>query len=495
MEHSLVSRLLAHAAARPADPAIVDERRTVDYGELGRRVLSAAGRLDALGVRRGDTVGFSFGNVSAHAVDFISAVYGAGHLGAVVLPLYPDVLVERQRELVGAFGARWSLAAEARNLGAEALLLADVCGAPASAPASAPPSACEAELPFFYQFSSGTTGIPKAVLFSHGQFLALGRSLVGHYGWKASDRFLPALRAPTKVGLRYLFRVLMVGGAFLNVPFPNTRQQLSETIAAFGANAAGASPWQLRRLLASPPAAAIVPALGFLESIGAPIAADEIEAIRRDLTPNLHVNYASSESGLVATLGPGDAVGGGYELVEDVTVQIVDEAGAPLPAGTAGAIRIAVPWLPAGYARNDAATAQSFRGGWFYPGDAGAMNAAGRLLPLGRSDSAINFGGAKILPEDVEAALLRHPDVSDAAVAGLPEPMAGEIAVALVVARRPLTPEALRRFCLAQIDAWSVPAGFLFVDRLPRAADGKLNRAQLKELARSLAHIAHSTKP
>lgn len=488
---SLVSLLLARAATHPDDAAIVEERRTVHYGELGRRILSAAGGLHALGVRRGDTVAFSFGNSAEHAVDFVSAIYGAGYLGAAVLPLYPDVLVERQRELVEVFGARWSVAAVKQALGATALLLGDAC-APSH---TEPPRGCEAALPFFYQFSSGTTGVPKVVLFSHQQFLALGASLVGHYGWKSSDRFLPALRAPTKVGLRYLFRVLMVGGAFLNLPFPGNRQQLADTIAAFGANAAGASPWQLRRLLASPPAAAAVPPLGFLESIGAPIAAHEIEAIRRDITPHLHVNYASSESGLVATLGPGDAVGGGYALVKDVTVQIVDEADRPLPAEAVGAIRISVPWLPQGYARNEAETAKRFRGGWFYPGDDGAMSPAGRLLPIGRADGAINFGGAKILPEEVEAVLLRHPQVDDAGVTGLAEPMAGELAVALVVTRSPLTQAALRSFCLAQIDAWSVPSGFLFVERLPRAADGKLNRAQLKELARSQAHIDHSTKP
>jgi long-chain acyl-CoA synthetase len=488
---SLVSLLLARAASHPDDPAIVEEQRTVHYGELGRRILSAAGGLHALGVRRGDTVAFSFGNSATHAIDFVSAIYGAGYLGAAVLPLYPDVLVERQRELVGVFGARWSVAAVAQDLGATALMLGDAC----ASSRTEPPPGCEATLPFFYQFSSGTTGVPKVVLFSHQQFLALGASLVGHYGWKSSDRFLPALRAPTKVGLRYLFRVLMVGGALLNVPFPGSRRELAETIAALGANAAGASPWQLRRLLASPPATVPTPPLRFLESIGAPIAAHEIQAIRRDITPNLHVNYASSESGLVATLGPDDPVDGGYALVKDVTVQIVDEADRPLPAEAVGAIRISVPWLPQGYARNEAETAKRFRGGWFHPGDAGALDARGRLKPLGRSDSAINFGGAKILPEEVETVLLRHPQIDDAGVTGLAEPMAGEVAVALVVARHPLTQEALRSFCLAQLDAWSVPAGFLFVERLPRAADGKLNRAQLKDLARSLAHIAHSTKP
>jgi long-chain acyl-CoA synthetase len=497
MSESLVSRLLAHASARPGDAAIVDAWQTLTYGELARRILGAAARLDALGVRPGDTVALSFGaridTRDANVAEFTSVLYAAGYIGAAVVPLYPDVPQARRRELIGSLGARWSIASGQEDLGARSLVLGEICDEHRSAPPHVP-SGCAAGVPFFYQFSSGTTGAPKAVLFSHRQFLDLAVALVGRYGWKPSDRLLPAVRAPAKAGLRYLFRVLLAGGALLNLQFPDTRRQLSEMLDAFGATAAGASPWQLRRLLASEPAAQAAPQLGFLESIGAPISAAEIEAVRRALTPHLHVNYSSTESGLIATLGPGDAADGGYAPIEGMEVQVVDHAEAPLPAGTVGAIRVRAPWIPAGYARNAAETAKRFRGGWFHPGDEGAIDRAGRLFPRGRSDGAINYGGAKIIPEEVEAVLLAHPGVSDALVLGIPDAMAGEIPVAFVVLSAPATLAALKPWCEARLNALSRPVSILSVEGL-RSADGKAERSRLKEHASSLSHMFHSTKP
>lgn len=495
MSENLVSRLLAHASARPRDEAIVDERKTVTYGELARRVLGAAARLDALGVRAGDTVALSFGASREHAVDFTSALYGAGYLGAAILPLYPDVPEGRRRDLVGTFGARWSVAAQSEDWGASSLLLGEICDK-SHISAREPPRGDAGALPFFYQFSSGTTGNPKAMLFTHAQLFAGMSSIVTHYGWNRGQRLVPATAAPSKVGLRYLFQVLLSGGTLVNLPFPDTHERMERAIADFGVDAAGGSPWQLRRLLQSPAGRnSGLPPLRFLAAIGAMISAEEIRAIRATITPNLHVPYGSTECGLIALLRPQDDAAGGFTLAAGLEVEIVDGAGARRPSGETGLVRLRAPWMPDRYIDNPAETAKRFRGGWFYPGDAGHLDGAGRIFVHGRSDEAINYGGTKILPEEIEAALVQHPDIDDVGVTSLPDPMAGEVPVALAVLRRPTTQASLQAFCLAHIDALSIPAGFVFVGQLPRSADGKLDRVRLREQARSLAHIDHSTKP
>ena len=495
MSESLVSLLLARAASRPGDAAIVDERQSVTYGELARRVVGAAARLHALGVRRGDTVALSFGAAGADVADFVSTMHAAGYLGATLLPLYPDVPQGRRQELVRRFGARWSVAARTEQLGATSLELRDICDKFHTS-AEAPPRGDAPESPFCYQFSSGTTGDPKVILFSHEQLRANSLATLGHFGLRAGDRVLPAVTAPGKMGMRYLVRALAGGCALVNVPFPDTRQQLGQLIRRFGITAVTASPWQLRRLVQTPPDMdAAAQRLRAIVCIGAMVTPGEVFVFRQQLTPSLYISYSSTESGSVAVLGPGDAASDGYARVPEAEVQVVGDYGAVLNAGETGTIRVRVPWMPVGYAGNPLASAQRFRDGWFYPGDAGHLDAAGRLFVRGRSDGTINFGGVKVVPEEVEAVLIRHPGVSDAVVTGVPDAMAGEIPVAFVVLSPPATLEALRVFCEAQLDATLIPAAILSLEKMPRSADGKVARALLKEHARSLSHMFHSTKP
>lgn len=495
MNESLISRLLAHASARPGDAAIVDEQGTLAYGELARRALGAAARLHALGVRAGDTVALSFGTSPERAADFISVLYGAGYLGAALLPLYPGVPQARRQALIEHFAARWSVAEHAEGFGARELMLAEICDKSHESGAE-PPRGDDAARVFYYQFSSGTTGNPKALPFTHRQFFLSATSNVATYGWRPGDRLVPALAAPAKVGLRTLLRMLFAGAACVNLPFPETRQGMARAIADFGVNGASASPWQLRRLLASPASPIAAPReLGFLAAIGAMISPEEVQALRATVTRNLHVGYGSTESGLIATLRPHDAAADGYTPVAGLEAEVVDPSGSRLPAGAEGVLRLRASWIPAGYAGNPAETAKRFRDGWFYPGDAGSVDARGRLHLRGRSDETINYGGAKIIPQEVEAVLMRCPGVTDAVVTSIPDAMAGEIPVAFAVLSPPATLEALRAFCEAQLEANLMPALILSLERMPRSADGKVERARLKEHARSLSHMFHSTKP
>jgi len=491
----MVSRLLAAAASDPDRPAIVDELRSVTYGDLARRILGTATRLHALGVRKGDTVALSFGAVAADIADFVSTLHAAGYLGAMLLPLYPDVPQGRRRELVRMFGARWSVAADTEQLGATSLELSRICDKFHTS-AEVPPRGDTPEAPFCYQFSSGTTGDPKVILFSHAQLCANSLATVAHYGLGTGDRLLPAVRAPGKMGLRYLVRTLGGGCTFVNVPFPETRQKLGELIRRLGITAVTASPWQLRRLVQTPPDVdAATHRLRALVCIGATVTADDVRAFRQQLTPNLHVSYSSTECGGVAALGPRDAASDGYARFPEADIQVVGDDGVALAAGETGSIRLRVPWMPDAYAGNPQASAQRFRDGWFYPGDAGYLDAAGRLFVRGRSDGTINFGGVKVVPEEVEAVLIRHPGILDAVVTGVSDALAGEIPVAFVVLSPPATLEAIKLFCEAHLDASSIPAAILSLEKMPRSADGKVARARLKEHARSLSHMFHSTKP
>jgi long-chain acyl-CoA synthetase len=108
-----------------------------------------------------------------------------------------------------------------------------------------------------------------------------------------------------------------------------------------------------------------------------------------------------------------------------------------------------------------------------------AIERDGGVAP--RADDVINFGGVKLQPEDVEAVIAQHPDVEDAAVVGAPHAMAGTVPVALVVLRRPVTPQAVMAFCQSRIDASRLPVAVLPGPEILRSADGKILRQRLLE--------------
>ena len=142
--------------------------------------------------------------------------------------------------------------------------------------------------------------------------------------------------------------------------------------------------------------------------------------------------------------------------------------------------------LPTGYVGNAEATHRAFRDGWFFPGDLAAIDADGFFFFKGRADDVINNEGAKFYPIEVEKVLASHPAVVEVAVFGWPHRRHGELAVAFVVAKQPLTVPELQAFCRRQIADYKVPARIVFVDKMPRNPTGKIMKSRLKEIFRDL---------
>jgi long-chain acyl-CoA synthetase len=159
-------------------------------------------------------------------------------------------------------------------------------------------------------------------------------------------------------------------------------------------------------------------------------------------------------------------------------VRIVDAAGHDCPAGVPGDVLHQGPSLMLGYYRDPAATTAALQDGWLRTGDAGYVDAAGYLYLLGRTSEVINRGGVKISPPEVEAVLLRHPAVREAAVMGQPDPYYGEIVAAAVVLRPNVTatPADLQAHCRALIAHHKVPSRIAIVPGLPRNVMGKVQK-------------------
>ena len=163
----------------------------------------------------------------------------------------------------------------------------------------------------------------------------------------------------------------------------------------------------------------------------------------------------------------------------------MDPAGNQLPADGAsqGEVVIRGNGVMAGYYKNHEATQESFAGGWFHTGDIGVQHPDGYIQLMDRLKDIIISGGENISSIEVEGVLHAHPDVSDAAVIGVPDNRWGERPVAYVVVNRQVSIKELRDHCRASLAGFKVPDAFHVIDALPRSSTGKIRKTELRDLA------------
>ncbi|MDC4224845.1 MAG: AMP-binding protein [Candidatus Manganitrophus sp.] len=154
-----------------------------------------------------------------------------------------------------------------------------------------------------------------------------------------------------------------------------------------------------------------------------------------------------------------------------------------VPAGEVGEIVVRGENVMAGYFKNPAATEEVLRGGWLHTGDLGYRDEEGFFFIVGRKKEMIIRGGENIYPKEIEERLYRHPDVLEAAVVGLPDPVWGEEVAAFIV-RKPgasSTSEAIIAYCREHLARFKCPKEVIFMESFPKTATGKIQKGKLRE--------------
>ena len=333
--------------------------------------------------------------------------------------------------------------------------------------------------------SSGTTGRPKVVVLTYEQLHRRNKQQIGDYGFTSASRLLITLGGIA--GLMLPVNCWSAGGCVIVRAFAKgvSPARLLRT----KPNIVMLSPSQLETILAGlGPDFVPVPDMRVYVA-GSAMTRNLNMRARLRLTSSLFLCYGSTEIGTIA-LAPAahaDARPGfaGY-VVPPVQVQIVDEAGRPVPNGTPGEIRIRAEGQAECYLDDPQATASCFREGWFHPGDLGAIGDRNDLRLVGRASEVMNFGGAKRAPEALEEVLRGVAHVLDIAVFSFMTPQGEKPGVAIVPAEGFSNEELMRRYAEAFPN---LPAPSVFpVGTIPRNDMGKVMRA---ELAASLAAAPH----
>jgi acyl-CoA synthetase (AMP-forming)/AMP-acid ligase II len=465
--------LRLHARYRPQKTAIVDPCRTITYRALDRMVDHTARALIAHGAGFGKLVGVSL----LDSAEYLIMLLALGRVGAVMLPMDPRWALTEAQAMAKSFEADMVLFNHGDGASAW-MRVSDDWFSQSDEPYT--DARIGETTPMLLSLSSGTTGMPKGPLVSHGQFVARFTVYWLDLSLSGQDRFITATPLYFGGGRGFALAMIYAGGVSCLLPPPYSLDELLAFAEQTRASAMFLVPTQLRRLLELDHESYIFPYLRVLISSGAALFVAEQRAVRTKLTPNLFQYYSSTEGGGCSVLTPAafdghpDSVG---QPLFGVEVEIVGDDHKPKRVGEKGRLRYRSAASATAYYKGDGSAA--FHDGWFYPGDLGSLDDEGFLYLSGRSKDMIIRGGVNIYPGDIEQVLAAFEEVYEAAVIGQPSREFGEDIVAFIVASKPIDESVLRDRCGVLLARYKVPKTFLFVDSLPKTSMGKVLKVEL----------------
>jgi acyl-CoA synthetase (AMP-forming)/AMP-acid ligase II len=333
--------------------------------------------------------------------------------------------------------------------------------------------------------TSGTTGDPKGVAFSHDMLM----ERIARHNWTfgsavpACSRIFVDPGLGTAIGFLFWLYTLAKGGTVV-VRGPDVVETMQAFI-LYNVQCMVGSPAALAEFVGYYESApALTAPLDVVLSVGGLLPRSLSVRVRARICSNLIACYGSTEANIVAT-APAHAIADiagavGY-LTPGVTVGIVDGSGTALPAGSEGLVRISGRYTVDCYRGDTDGARSAFRDGWFYPGDIGRLTADGLLVLTGREKAVLNLGGDKVSPERIEQVLASCAGVRQAAAFAMPNSAGIEELVVAVVAAE-FDAAALRRHCERGLPVGLVPARFIRLADIPRNDMGKIDRKRLADL-------------
>jgi long-chain acyl-CoA synthetase len=480
--------------------AVVDADLTLTWRQFAARVASLATVLRARGCKRGT----HFGVLAANSYRQAELFHAAYWIGAVPVPVNTRLAPLEIQDLLSSTDCAWV----ATDSMCEPLLnhpelqswhdgrlelgrpsLEDAIAAAEPAPRALIGGSDEALL----LHTGGTAGRAKCVVLRHREVIANGLQV--SFAWPGDENDIALHVAPMFHSADLVMTGLMLRGAAHAWLARFTPADFLRAIETHRVTATMIVPTMLiltlqsgllaqhdlsslRRLLygASPltrewVAAAIkaLPGVAFTQGYGL----TETAPIVSMLDWPSHLAWMDAPPGAAPSCG---------RPLPGIDLRIVDDQARDVGPGQAGEIILRGPNVFSGYHRMPTADAVALRDGWFHTGDIARQDETGLLYILDRKKDVVNVGGDKVYSIEVEAVLMQHPDIVEAAVVAVPSSRFGESVFAVLVCRPGTAPtkKALRDFCRSRLGGFKIPTAMAFVDALPKSALGKVLKSDLK---------------
>lgn len=511
----LIDRQSRWLGDKTALVAGAERRSWRDFGACVRRTASA---LRAAGVQPGDRIVVLMRN----SLEMVEAMFGILRAGAVVVPLNVAISDAAAHAMIADCGATAVIASvdHAARLAlqpqpavslwicvdaAQAHAQAHAPGAAGAtvhwldyrrfrdaASADAPPTSIGPDSPCNIIYSSGTTGLPKGIVHSHGRRIDWARDLALALRYDSRAITLCPIGLYSNISWVGLLCTLVVGGTIVVAEAFDVKLTL-DVIAREKITHSSMVPVQFQRLLESPDfAAADLRSLRSLMCCGSPLPLAMKQRALTEFGCDFIELYGLTE-GIITTLSPEDArlrpASVGLPL-PGTDLRLVDESGREVQAGEAGEIVSRGHITMTGYYNRPDADAEATwldeRGQrWLRSGDIGRFDEDGFLYLVDRRKDMIISGGQNVYPADIEAVLVTHPIVSEVAVIGVPSERWGETPLALVVpADTRVEVAAADELCdwvNARLGRQQKVSAVRFVDSLPRNPNGKILKRELRK--------------
>ncbi|MDX1518091.1 MAG: AMP-binding protein [Woeseiaceae bacterium] len=504
-EPNLPELLRLNARWRPGKAAVIDGDVTVSWREVAGRAARVAEALFGLGLAKGDRVAILMNN----GLPMLDAILGATWGGFVAVPLNVSVadagiakmlvdcdaaaVIASDEHVARIDGMRDELPSRAKKAlvaaGADGDGWHELQALVAAADAGRPVATLTPDDPCNIIYSSGTTGMPKGIVHSHGCRMAWAYDMSVALRYDSDARTLISLGLYSNITWVALLATILCGGTVVltrGFDVSGCLRVIEEQKISHSAMV----PIQFQRLLAADEfGSRNLSSLRALMCCGSPLHPDLKSEIVRRLPGDFIELYGLTE-GLVTIQDPSEALDNPHSVGRPCPgqeIRIVDDNDEEVAVGQSGEILGIGRLLMSGYLNRDDANEEAtwvdaLGRRWLRTGDIGRVDEAGNLYIVDRKKDMIISGGQNIYPADIEAVIATHDDVDDVAVIGVRSAKWGETPLAVIVAARPgIDVDALVTWANGRLGRQQRIAGARIIDALPRNPNGKVLKRELRK--------------